>query len=100
MSVSRSSQYRVEPNSERQASAARVTWCSRCSTVVPIAPCQLVAHPGVPADLSLLSMTRVRIPTVVDVDRLPEWAGEVGDRQLGLHEGRWVAYDLGDTTTA
>ncbi len=70
------------------------------SAVVPIAPCQLVAHPGVPVDLSLLSMARVHIPTVVDVDRLPQWAGEVDDRQLGLHEGRWVAYDLGDTTTA
>ncbi|OLT44008.1 hypothetical protein BJF87_24240 [Gordonia sp. CNJ-863] len=70
------------------------------STVVPIAPCQLVDHPGVPVDLPLLSMARVHIPTVVDVDRLPEWAGEVDDRQLGLHEGRWVAYDLGDTTTA
>lgn len=68
------------------------------SAVVPIAPCTLVAHPGV--DLPLLSMARVHIPTVVDVDRLPEWAGEVDDRQLGLHEGRWVAYDLGDTTTA
>ena len=66
----------------------------------PIAPCQLVDHPGVPVDLPLLSMARVHIPTVVDVDRLPEWAGEVDDRQLGLHEGRWVAYDLGDTTTA
>ncbi|NDK91522.1 hypothetical protein GYA93_18345 [Gordonia desulfuricans] len=53
-----------------------------------------------PVDLPLLSMARVHIPTVVDVDRLPEWAGEVDDRQLGLHEGRWVAYDLGDTTTA
>lgn len=70
------------------------------SPLVPIAPCRLVAHPGVPVDLSLLSMARVDIPTVVDVDRLPQWAGEVDDRQLGLHEGRWVAYDLGDTTTA
>lgn len=69
------------------------------SAVVPIAPCRLVSHPGVPVDLPLLSMARVHIPTVVDVDRLPEWAGEVDDRQLGLHEGRWVAYDLGDTTT-
>ena len=72
----------------------------RSSTVVPIAPCQLVAHPGLPVDLPLLSMARVHIPTVVDLDQLPEWAGEVDDRQLGLHEGRWVAYDLGDTPTA
>lgn len=38
--------------------------------------------------------------SVVDGDRLPQWAGEVDDRQFGLHECRWVAYDLGDTTTA
>jgi len=70
------------------------------STVVPIAPCELVSYPGVPVDLPSLSMARVHNPTVVDVDRFPEWAGEVGDRQLGLHEGRWVVYDLGDTPTA
>lgn len=66
-------------------------------TLPPIAPCQLVSGPGVPADLSLLSMARVHIPTCADLDRLPNWAGEVDDRQLGLYEGRWVAYDLGDT---
>lgn len=66
-------------------------------TAPPIAPCQLVSGPGVPADLSLLSMAQVHIPTGADLDRLPDWAAEVDDRQLGLYEGRWVAYDLGDT---
>lgn len=67
---------------------------------LPVAPCELVAHHGLPDDLPLLSMARVQIPVVADVDQLPDWAGEVDDRQLGLLHGQWVVYDLGDDASA